>query len=180
MDAPVAAVTGPDGIDVQPPPVSTVGFGHQRHYKDLTLARIPSEFKASVMEHLPDPLPEDEAEREQLLRKALRDSGVEQYARYQGIWPLNADIDQRDQSGSHAREFQEHGLSHAASGGNSRAQAESRGLCSTVPRLGKHKNKAKDYILHHFNAYLRVLTMTHMRKATLGMTCRCKSSNRMI
>lgn len=30
-----------------------------------------------------------------MLQKGLRDSGVEQYARYQGIWPLNADSDQQ-------------------------------------------------------------------------------------
>lgn len=59
MDAPVAAAFGYDSIDVQPPPLAW----HGRHHKDLTLARIPNEFRASVNEHLPDPLPEDEAER---------------------------------------------------------------------------------------------------------------------
>ena len=91
MDAPIAAAFGHDSIDVQPPPLAW----HRRHHKDLTLARIPNEFQASVIEHLPDPIPEDEAEREQLLQKALRYSGVEKYARYQGIWPLNADSDQQ-------------------------------------------------------------------------------------
>lgn len=91
MHVPIAAALGPGSIDDQP-------MHHFRlpvEAENLLLQDIPIEFHARVREHLPNPLPVDEEEREQSLQKALRDSGVEQYARYQGIWPLKADSDQR-------------------------------------------------------------------------------------